>query len=126
MYLLDTCAYLWFLNDDPKLPQKVKSIIEKEEGLCVSIATFWEIAIKSNLKKLTLPASISQLMADCNESKMIVLPIKASHLDCVEKMPDFHGDPFDRLILSQAMIEDLTILSSDEKFDQYGVRTLWK
>jgi len=126
MYLIDTHAYLWFLNDDPRLPARVKEIIEKEEGLCISIATFWEMAIKSNLKKLTLPASIPDLMADCDEYKISILSIAAAHLDCVERMPNFHGDPFDRLILSQALIENMTILSTDEKFDQYGVRTLWK
>ena len=126
MYLLDTHAYLWFLNDDPKLPAEVKAIIEKEEGLCISVATFWEMAIKSNIGKLSLPAPVQRLMEDCDEYRISILSIAPAHLDRVEKMPNFHGDPFDRLILSQALTADMIILSADEKFDQYGARTLWK
>ena len=125
MYLLDTHTYLWFLNDDPRLPVKVKEIIKRADGLHISIATFWEMAIKSNLKKLTLPTSISNLMADCDPYQISILPIKPTHLDDVERMPNFHGDPFDRLILSQAITEDMTILSADGKFGLYGVRILW-
>ena len=126
MYLMDTCVYLWFLNDDPKLPASLKDVIQKSESLYISIATFWEMAIKSNIGKLTLPAKISEMMNDCKEMRIDILPIAPAHLDYVEKMPNFHGDPFDRLILSQAITEGLTVLSSDGKFDQYGVRTMWK
>lgn len=126
MYLIDTHAYLWFLTDDPRLPNKAKETIERTEGLYISIGSFWEMAIKSNIGKLKLPASISKMMADCEDLKIEILPISPAHLERIETMPGFHGDPFDRLILSQAMVEDFTILSTDGKFDLYNVRTLWK
>ena len=126
MYLMDTCVYLWFLNDDPKLPTALKNLIQTSDNLHISIATFWEMAIKSCKGKLTLPAPASQLMKDCEELNISILQISPDHIDLIEKMPLIHEDPFDRLILSQAITEALTILSSDGKFDKYGVRTIWK
>ncbi|MBE5809175.1 MAG: type II toxin-antitoxin system VapC family toxin [Clostridiales bacterium] len=126
MYLIDTHAYLWFLIDDPRLPVRVKDIMQRENDLFISIASFWEMAIKMNIGKLTLPASIPKLIADCKELQIDVLQISPQHLDCISRMPDFHGDPFDRLILSQAMVEHMTLLSADEKFGRYEVRTLWR
>ena len=123
MYLLDTHAFLWFLNDDAKLPPIIKELIMRAECLYISIGSFWEMAIKAKLK---LPSSISILMNACEEMNIAILPITGQHLECLQNMPDFHGDPFDRLIISQGMVEDLTILSADSKFDRYGARVLWQ
>ena len=126
MYLIDTHAFLWFLLDDAKLPPEVKDIIQRSEDLSISIASFWEMAIKAGKGKLILPASITEMMNDCEEFKIKIVPITSRHLEIVQMLPDFHGDPFDRLILSQAMANGQTILSADEKFDQYGVKIFWK
>ena len=100
--------------------------MQRAEGLYISIGSFWEMAIKSNIGKLKLPTTISEMMADCEELKIAILPIAPAHLERIETMPEFHGDPFDRLIISQAMTESLTPISTDEKFGLYGVRTFWE
>ena len=125
MYLMDTHAFLWFLNDDPKLPPNVKDVMRKAERLSISIGSFWEMVIKANLGKLTLPASVTALMEVCDEMRITVLPIAPSHLECLQKLPNHHNDPFDRLIISQAIAENLTILSADTKFAGYEVRLMW-
>ncbi|MBE7003552.1 MAG: type II toxin-antitoxin system VapC family toxin [Ruminococcaceae bacterium] len=100
MYLLDTHTFLWFLNDDPKLPHDTKELIETAaEPISVSIGTFWEMAIKDSIGKLELPAPITQLMEDCREMGFTILPIQPSHLERLKQLPKLHGDPFDRLYI---------------------------
>lgn len=126
MYLLDTHAFLWFINDDIKLPGQTKDTIRKTDRLCISIGSFWEMVIKANIGKLKLPASISALMFACEEMQIDILQIAPSHLERLQRLPDYHGDPFDRLIISQAIEEGLTIMSADSKFERYGVSVMWK
>ena len=125
MYLLDTHAFIWFLNDDDKLPVDVKDIIMRSEHLYISIGSFWEMTIKAGLGKLKLPAPISDLMNVCEEMNITILPITGRHLECLQVLPAFHGDPFDRLIISQAITEKLTLISADSKISAYEVRLLW-
>ncbi|MBR0367301.1 MAG: type II toxin-antitoxin system VapC family toxin [Clostridia bacterium] len=125
MYLLDTHAFLWFLNDDQKLPQRIRELICTASPLYISIASFWEMAIKTSLGKLTLPASVSEMMKTCEEMSIGIVPIKAAHLERLQALPDHHRDPFDRLIICQALEEKLTVLSADEKFTHYDIDILW-
>ena len=81
MLLLDTHAFLWFVNGDPRLPKEVVHAIQVSEGVYVSIATFWELAIKNSLGKLELPCSVSQMMEDCTRFEMTILPINGNHLE---------------------------------------------
>ena len=78
MILLDTHAFLWFLTDDSRLPAKIKDKIETDKDVFVSIASFWEIAIKNSLGKLQLPASITEMMEVCRSLQITVLPINAA------------------------------------------------
>ena len=125
MFLLDTHTFLWFLSDDPKLPSRAREIIEATQDIQVSIGTFWEIAIKASLGKLVLPASVSTLMNDCRELGFIILPIKASHLELLRDLPQIHRDPFDRLFICQAKVEDLTIITADTNISRYDIHTFW-
>lgn len=126
MYLLDTHALLWFLNDDPKLPAGTKKLIETAQQVYVSIGTFWEMSIKDSIGKLSLPAPISDVMADCEKLGFSVLPIKAAHLAKLKSLPPIHKDPFDRLLICQAEAEAMTLITVDENIVKYDVRTVWE
>ena len=109
MILLDTHAYYWFVMDDPHLPVKVRNLIEDEESVFVSSVSFWEMTIKSSIGKMVLPASISEMMDACKEMDIGILNIIKENLECLQKLPWIHRDPFDRLIIAQALTGDMTL-----------------
>ncbi|MDE7429207.1 MAG: type II toxin-antitoxin system VapC family toxin [Lachnospiraceae bacterium] len=126
MYLLDTNALLYFLYDSTKLSPKASDIIYRNnEKIHVSIASFWEIAIKSSIGKLVIKSSISKIAETCENEQFEILSIKPLHLDNIRQLPRIHGDPFDRLIISQAMTENLVIITKDETIPQYDIKTIW-
>ncbi len=126
--LLDTHSLLWFLNEDPHLVPNAKALIEDSlNRKFVSMATSWEIAIKVGLKKLDLGEPVSTFLPrELLVNKFDLLHIELVHALHVEKLPRHHRDPFDRLLISQSIIEKIAIVSSDDKFDSYGVVRLWK
>ena len=126
MILLDTHAFYWYMCDKDRLTPAIVNRIEAEDCVCVSIATFWEMTIKSSLGKLILPAPISSLMEACDALSFTLLPITADHLTCLAALPFFHRDPFDRLIIAQAIAENMTIITTDHTIPQYPVKTLWE
>ena len=121
MLLMDTHVFLWFVNGDTKLSKEMLQAIETEEKVWVSVISFWELAIKSSLGKLTLPCPVSQLMEDCAKMNLSILPIKAQHLQQLEHLPWIHRDPFDRLLICQAQAEGLKLATVDENIRQYEV-----
>ena len=121
MLLMDTHVFLWFVNGDTKLSKEMLQVIETEEKVWVSVISFWELAIKSSLGKLTLPCPVSQLMEDCAKMNLSILPIKAQHLEQLEHLPWIHRDPFDRLLICQAQAEGLKLATVDENIRQYEV-----
>lgn len=125
MILLDTHVYYWFIMDDPHLPASVKRIIETEKMVFVSSVSFWEMTIKSSLGKMELPADITAMMSACEEMGIIILPIRASHLGKLLKLPWIHKDPFDRLIISQAQDEKMSLVTADGNIMKYDVETIW-
>jgi PIN domain nuclease of toxin-antitoxin system len=125
--LLDTHALLWFLNNDPLLSVTSKGLIEDPANRkFVSIATCWEIAIKVGVRKLDLgePAA-TFLPRELASNRFDLLGIELRHATFVESLPRHHRDPFDRLLIAQAMLEAMPIISADAAFDLYGVRRLW-
>ncbi len=126
--LLDTHSLLWFLNEDPHLVPNAKALIEDSlNRKFVSMATCWEIAIKVGLKKLDLGEPVSTFLPrELLVNKFDLLHIELVHALHVEKLPRHHRDPFDRLLISQSIIEKIAIVSSDDKFHSYGVVRLWK
>lgn len=126
MYLLDTNALLFFLYNSGKLSKKAADVIfHNDEKISVSIVSMWEIAIKSSIGKLEIKSSISKIAETCEKEQFDMLPIKPFHLDEIGRLPMIHGDPFDRLIISQAIAEDLVIITKDGTIPLYNVKVLW-
>lgn len=125
MYLMDTCAFLWFLEDNASLSIRARNIIRESENLYLSIASLWEIAIKKSIHKLSITKSIVELEEICNSFKITILPIKVKHLEKIQQLPMIHNDPFDRLIISAALEEDLLLITHDVKISQYDVKLFW-
>ena len=126
--LLDTHAFLWWVNDDPKLAPKAKRAIASIKNECyVSAASCWEMAIKASLGKLRFSKSAEPFISEqLAANGFILLPIELRHAASVEHMPFHHRDPFDRLIIAQAITEKLAIVTADTIFAKYGVSILWQ
>lgn len=125
--LLDTQTVLWFWWDDPRLCARAKAAVsDPANQKFVSLATPWEVAIKVSLKKLDIggpyPGFFRQHMARTNFDW---LPFTEDHFNGLLAMPFHHRDPFDRLLISQARMEKLPLVSSDAIFDAYGVTRIW-
>ena len=126
MYLLDTNALLYFLYDSEKLSKKASDIIYHNNAkISVSIVSMWEIAIKSSIGKLKIKSSISKIAETCEKEQFEILSIKPFHLDEIGQLPTIHGDPFDRLIISQAISENLVLITKDGTIPPYNVQVLW-
>ncbi len=125
--LLDTHTLLWFLRDDPLLSIAAKSFIEDSQNRkLVSVASCWEISIKVGLRKLDLAETSRTLLErELPKNNFELLPISLGHATAVETLPQHHKDPFDRLLIAQSIIEDIPLVSVDEKFDAYPVTRLW-
>jgi PIN domain nuclease of toxin-antitoxin system len=125
--LLDTHTVLWFFWDDPQLSASAKALIENAANRkLVSIATCWEIAIKVGVGKLDLgEPSRSFLPREIARNNFELLPISLDHATMVEGLVLHHRDPFDRLLIAQAMTESISLVSADAVFDEYGVSRLW-
>jgi PIN domain nuclease of toxin-antitoxin system len=125
--LLDAHALLWFFAGSSQLSAKALGCIQDVRNtIFVSSATLWEIGIKDSLGKLSLPKPFEELFpARLDASNIFILPILVPHLHEHRKLPFHHNDPFDRLVIAQALSEDLTLVSRDGEFAAYGVKLLW-
>ena len=125
--LLDTHALLWFLEGSTQLSGFAKDAIEDESNeKFVSHATPWEVAIKVHIGKLILGVAYQDLFPTIVlENGFGFWPSDFRHYYNLLQLPRHHGDPFDRLMIAQALVDDLTLVTCDTKFPQYGVRTLW-
>src|SRR5262245_24999504 len=125
--LLDTHTLLWFVWNDPQLSATARRVIEDPANQkLVSMASCWEIAIKVSIGKLNLgEPSRSFLRREIASNHFDSLPISFEHATEVETLPFHHRDPFDRLLIAQALLETLSIVSADTAFDPYGVTRLW-
>ncbi len=125
--LLDTQAVLWFLQGDPRLSGTAKALIEDPANRkLVSVATCWEIAIKVGVGKMNLGEPTRPYLERAIAlNHFELLPISLEHATAVEGLPTHHKDPFDRLLIAQAIVEGLPIISADLAFDAYPVRRIW-
>ena len=124
--LLDTHALLWWATDDPALSRRVRVQVAQSEGILVSAASAWEMAIKANLGRL--PAAFDLLTdfeGTLNSRGFDVLPITAAHGLRAGFLPGPHKDPFDRMLIAQAQAENVAVVSNDTILDRYGVRRVW-
>jgi PIN domain nuclease of toxin-antitoxin system len=123
--LLDTHAFLWWCEDSPELSKKARTVM-KAEDCFVSLASFWEIAIKVSLNKLRLPGIIDRYLADqMSLNGFEQLGISFRQIMRCATLERHHGDPFDRLLVAQAREESLAIVSRDPAFDRYGIKRIW-
>ena len=125
-FLLDTCCWLWWLNDTGKLSkQQLDAIANRRNQLFLSVATIWELSIKVNNKKLTIPQPLNKLIEQqCPLDGIKILDIKPIHAISGDLMLH-HKDPFDRMIIAQAKVENLTVVTSDLVFQQYDISVLF-
>lgn len=125
--LVDAHALLWYLAGSSQLNQKALGFMQDPANtLFVSPASLWEIGIKDALGKLTLPAPFEQLFPDrLDADGILILPILMPHLHQHRRLPAHHHDPFDRLVIAQALAEDIALISRDSEFPAYGVKLLW-
>jgi PIN domain nuclease of toxin-antitoxin system len=121
--LVDTHALLWWLTDDPALsPPARAAIADPATEPLVSSASVWEIAIKRSLGKLTAPDDLPARIAD---GGFVWLPISPQHAWQVRDLPRHHRDPFDRILVAQALIEGVAIITTDAQLGDYGVQVRW-
>lgn len=126
-FILDTHAFLWFVAGDKQLPESIKSkIIDINESCFLSVASLWEITIKNQIGKLTLGLSLEELFEYADRNRIEIIQISYEHLLTLSKLPIHHNDPFDRIIISQAIAENLTLVSKDKGFKKYKIKQQWK
>ena len=125
--LLDSHVFLWWVEDDKKLSKYAKTLISDVDNDCfISAAIAWELAIKTSQGKLKLSSLVSSYMLKHMQSSAFTwLDIKLLHIDFAERLPYFHKDPFDRLLIAQAQAEKLAIVSADIALDAYDVERIW-
>lgn len=126
-YLLDTFPFLLWVSNSARLPPRVAEVIrDPKNSIYLSISSVREMQIKSQLGKLDLPMPVVDIaLHQKNENGIEILPISLEHIIGLNRIPNYHGDPFDYLLISQAMIENLTILTKDPLLMQYPVKVMW-
>ena len=124
--LLDTHAFLFAIGDPDELsPKTRKALLNSDISRWVSAVSLWEIAFKIQIGKLNLPANPSFYREHLQQLGAAILPIDSNHSFELLRLPLHHKDPFDRLLIAQARVEDMTLVTRDKNVRHYDVRTLW-
>jgi PIN domain nuclease of toxin-antitoxin system len=124
--LLDTHAFLWFITGDKQLPIKIVNQIINTDNKCfVSIASIWEIVIKLSIDKLNIRGGFETVEDFLENNDFEILPINFSHTKKLLKLPHHHNDPFDRMIISQSIVEKIPVITKDIFYKNYSVKTIW-
>ena len=125
-YLLDTHVVLWVAENSPMLSDKAKAaILDEHSEKYVSIVSAWEVVIKLGTKKLHLDGGLPEFFRMIDDNGFITLSIEREYLHQISQLPDFHKDPFDRLIVATAITEDMTLITADENIHKYNLPLLW-
>jgi PIN domain nuclease of toxin-antitoxin system len=124
--LLDTHAFIWWSSNSHLLPPHVRAAIaDPANQVFLSLASVWEMQIKAQLGKLTLPAPLDQLIAMQRANGLRILHIRLAHIFALEALPSIHRDPFDRLLVAQAQAETLELVTEDPNIQKYPVGIYW-
>jgi len=124
--LLDTHAFLWFIFDDPRLSERALQSLQTEAPIHLSVVSLWEIAIKVNLRKLRLGMPFERFVRSFVEARQInVVGIELAHLVVFSGLPLHHRDPFDRLLIAQSKVEGFSVVTRDQRFEEYSVPVIW-
>ena len=125
--LLDTHALIWAVDQPDRLGSRARPALEDAANeVVISAATIWEIAIKTGLGKLTLSVPYREWMDRAiADLRSTILPITVEFADVQARLPSHHRDPFDRMLIAQAMAEKMPLVANEDRFDQYGVSRLW-
>jgi PIN domain nuclease of toxin-antitoxin system len=124
--LLDSHTFLWWNNEPDKLSSRVLEMCKDPNNtLFISVASIWEIQIKFQLKKLRLDKPLAEIIHQEQENGIEILSIEPAHIFALNSLPDYHKDPFDRLLVAQAIVEDAVLLSADPLIKQYPVKVEW-
>jgi len=125
--LLDTHTFLWWINNDALLSDPARVAIASERNECfLSLASCWELSIKASIGKLRLSKSVERFIPEelaANDFQLLTIDFR--HVAKVESLPFHHRDPFDRLLVAQALTERMTIISADAVLSEYGVKRIW-
>jgi PIN domain nuclease of toxin-antitoxin system len=124
-HLLDTHTLIWFLENDPRLPPATRIQIETTPTIFISIVSLWEIAIKANIGKLSLSFPFNTIAPNLITTGITELPITFKDLEIYLSLPLHHRDPFDRILIAQAMNHSLSFISQDTQMDAYPIHRLW-
>jgi PIN domain nuclease of toxin-antitoxin system len=124
--ILDTHAFLWGISGDRRMSQKARDLFVGPSDLFLSIASIWEILIKVQLRKLSLPEPTGPYVIEkLADNRIETLPIELDHLLAFEGLALHHRDPFDRMLIAQALQENLPIITADRHFSRYSVEVVW-
>ncbi|HEY9798881.1 MAG TPA: type II toxin-antitoxin system VapC family toxin [Leptolyngbyaceae cyanobacterium] len=125
--LLDTHVLVWWSSSSERLSTKVYNLItDPSNTLMFSIASVWEIQIKYQLGKLNLSSQLPNLIESQQRiNKLQILPIELAHIYALDGLPNHHRDPFDRIVIAQAIVENIPLLSADTVFDAYSIQKIW-
>ncbi len=125
-YLIDTHTLLWHITDNVLLPVAVKNLIENTNSkITVSIVSIWEISIKLNIGKLNLEIPFGELQTILYDAKVPILPITFAHTQTYLTLAPHHKDPFDRMLIAQAITDNYMLIGADEIFDKYPMIRVW-
>lgn len=126
--LLDTHSFIFYVDRPDAFPSMARAALEDSSNdLFLSVVSPWEIQIKSTLGKLQLSKPAAELVqAELDRAAIELLPITLHHIDALSRLPNHHRDPFDRLLVAQAIHEGLTLVSSDQTIAKYGAPVLWE
>lgn len=125
--LLDTCTFLWLISGSSKLSKPAEdAILDPDNGVFLSVVSAWEIGVKNALGRLPLPAPPEQFVPEMRKGHLLAtLPLDEESTLQLGRLPDLHKDPFDRMLVCQALQHNLILVTPDESIRQYSVHSLW-
>lgn len=126
-FLIDTYTLLWYRAADERIGKRVIEIFSNPDAIkIISIATFWELAIKQSLGKLSLEEDLNNLYNDVVYSGFEISPIEMEQINVLQTLPYHHKDPFDRILIATAIAQNIPIISKDQHFSKYSIQTIWE